>query len=131
MSKNRSLSNAVLEKSGVGIKPFTTNLTSQKSITRIQPYPIEFKESAIKLALESDEPTSHVAQNLGIHKKTLYNWIHLYYKQKNGNNNSTVSKNHIHSCIEENRRLKTEISKVTQERDLLKKAAAYFAREVQ
>lgn len=93
-------------------------------MTDIKPkvYPAEFKESAIKLAIESKQPFSQTARELGITKSSLYNWINKYSKPKE------VMRDNEH-LYDELKRLKKELDKVTQERDLLKKAAAYFAKE--
>lgn len=93
----------------------------------IKLYSSEFKQSAIKLALEGEKPIAQTASDLSIKKSTLYTWISKYAGpkaliEKSGNND------HIY---DENKRLKKELAKVTQERDLLKKAAAYFAKETQ
>jgi len=85
-------------------------------------YPAEFKESAIKLAIESKQPFAQTARELGITKSSLYNWVNKYSKPKE------VMRDDEH-LYDELKRLKKELDKVTQERDLLKKAAAYFAKE--
>jgi transposase len=90
-------------------------------------YPLEFKVSSAQFATDSDQPIAQTARDLGINHNTLHNWIAKYSdsdqnNQKNMNNNKTT-------CFEENKRLKKELSLVKQERDLLKKAAAYFAKE--
>jgi transposase len=86
-------------------------------------YPSEFKESAVKLAIESKNPVAQTARELGIRPYTLYGWINKYSKPKGS---AVRTDEHIY---DENKRLKKELARVTQERDLLKKAAAYFARE--
>jgi len=88
---------------------------------REQPYPIEFKESSVKLALESNRPISKTAEVLGINSNTLCSWI-----RKQATNKVIQMKG---SHEDEIKRLKQELFQVTQERDLLKKAAAYFAKE--
>lgn len=88
-------------------------------------YPAEFKESAIKLALESGNSIAQTARELGVHEKTMYNWIHLYSKQK-ATNKPDREMSHPFDDI---KRLKKELAQVTQERDILKKATAYFAKE--
>ena len=45
-------------------------------------YTSEFKESAVKLATESDEPVAQIARNLGININTLYTWVNNYSKPK-------------------------------------------------
>jgi len=93
--------------------------------TKPKAYPVEFKESAVKLAIESKQPVAQTAKELGITKTTLYTWVDKYSKPKE----STVrTDEHLY---DELKRLKKDLARVTQERDLLKKAAAYFAKESQ
>jgi transposase len=40
-----------------------------------QQYASEFKESAVKLAIESDQPITKTAEELGVNKNTLHTWI--------------------------------------------------------
>lgn len=87
-------------------------------------YPSEFKESAVKLAIESDETIAQTARDLGVNPNTLHTWISKYSKPKNTTERTSE---HIY---DENKRLKKELDRVTQERDLLKKATAYFAKEI-
>lgn len=89
-----------------------------------QAYLSEFKESSVKLAIESKQPISHTAKDLGIKANTLYTWVDKYSKPKEA---SVRTDDHIY---DENKRLKKELTKVIQERDLLKKAAAYFAKDL-
>ena len=90
-------------------------------------YSSEFRSSSIKLALESEQPISHTARNLGININTLHTWISNQSNSKESNNMVKNSECHF----DEVRKLKKELSIVKQERDLLKKAAAYFAKESQ
>ncbi len=43
-------------------------------------YPPEFRESSVKLAIESDQPIAHTAQDLGINPNILHTWIRKYSK---------------------------------------------------
>lgn len=90
---------------------------------KLNTYTSEFKESSVKLALESDQPISHTAKNLGINVNTLHGWVHKY------SNPAEVPAKTSEHHFDEIKRLKKELSQVTQERDLLKKAAAYFAKQ--
>ena len=88
-------------------------------------YTVEFKESAVKLAIESDQPVSKTAEELGVNKNTLHTWISKYHrpqKQRAGQ----VEEEHLY---DELKRLRKENKRLTEERDILKKAAAYFAKE--
>jgi len=88
-------------------------------------YPAEFKESAVKLAIESKRPIAQTAKELGIRRGTLYTWVDKYSKPK-----ESMMRTDEH-LYDELKRLKKDLARITQERDLLKKAAAYFARESQ
>jgi len=43
-------------------------------------YSTEFKESSVKLAIESSQPMAHTARELGINVNTLYTWVDKYFK---------------------------------------------------
>jgi len=88
-------------------------------------YTAEYKEQAIKLVADNDESTAQIAKNLGINTSTLYTWIHNASKTKE---NKTVTQKD--SVNEEIKQLKKQVLRLTQERDILKKAAAYFAQEM-
>jgi transposase len=96
-------------------------------MTKTKPkiYPAEFKESAVKLAIESKRPVSQTAKELGITRTTLYTWVDKYSKPQ-----ESMMRTDEH-LYDELKRLKKDLARVTQERDLLKKAAAYFAKESQ
>jgi len=87
-------------------------------------YTSEFKESTVKLALESDQPIAQTARDLGVNPNTIHTWITKYSKPK-----TTVERTDD-PIYDENKRLKKELARMTQERDLLKKATAYFAKEI-
>lgn len=87
-------------------------------------YTSEFKESAVKLANESDQPIAATARDLGINVNTLHTWIGKYSKPKK---ETEKTDEHIYDEV---KRLRKQLARVTQERDLLKKATAYFAREI-
>jgi transposase len=77
-------------------------------------YTSEFKESAVKLAVESDQPITQTARDLGLNPNTLHTWISKYSKLK-----TAVERTDEH-IYDEVKRLKKELARVTQERDLLK-----------
>ncbi len=85
-------------------------------------YTQEFKQETVNLALKSPS-ISQTAKELGISMPTLYNWIkELKHKQIDSKGNNDTG-----SLIEENRRLHKELLRAQEERDILKKAATYFA----
>lgn len=93
-------------------------------------YPLEFKISSVQLAIDSSQPIAQTARDLGINHNTLYNWI-AKYSDPSRVNHKNMSNSDKANYFEENKRLKKELAFVKQERDLLKKAAAYFAKQSQ
>lgn len=97
-------------------------------------YTQEFKDSTIQMVLNSNESTIKIAEDLDVHEKTLYGWVKAY-KEANGievkrqgkDKKSSIVKE---SEVEELRRLRKENKLLKQERDILKKATAYFAKEI-
>ena len=88
-------------------------------------YTEEFRKSSAKLAYESDQPVSKTAENLGVHETTLYGWIAKYYPKRS----KRQKIGQADDPYEELKQLKKDFKRVTMERDILKKAAAYFAGE--
>jgi len=85
-------------------------------------YTEEFKIEASKQVTERNYKLSEVASRLGISEPTLRNWVKKY--GSHSSQHHTINDQH-----EELRRLKAELRRVTEERDILKEAAAYFAAE--
>lgn len=83
-------------------------------------YTEEFKKEAVKQVTERGYSVVEVAERLGTTTHSLYDWIKKYGKATP----REASKPDIEA---ENARLKAELKRVTTERDILKKAAAYFA----
>jgi len=83
-------------------------------------YPEEFKVEAVKQVTEAGYSVYDVADRLGTTTNSLYSWVRRY-----GLNASDFKK--VSEESDEIRRLKKELKRVPDERDLLKKAAAYFA----
>lgn len=93
-------------------------------------YTPEFKEESIKLAISTGN-VKQTANNLGIPESTLSTWI----KSKPGANfASKVNKNStknidITSILSEVKSLKKQLARSEQEKEILKKAMAYFAKD--
>jgi transposase len=82
----------------------------------------EFKIEAVKQVTERGHPVAEVAVRLGVSAHSLYTWIKRY--------SVPAGQRAQHdSQADEIRRLKAELRRVTEERDILKKAAAYFAKQ--
>jgi len=91
-------------------------------------YSKQFKIDAVKLVTEQGYKVSEAARNLGIHHSSLRHWK----KQLETNGNQSFpGKGHMTSDKEELYRLRKEVKKLRMEREILKKAAAFFANEPQ
>ena len=86
-------------------------------------YTDEFRAEAVKQVIERGFTVVDVASRIGIPKHTLYGWVQAA-KKAACPASPTVAANDS----AEIRRLKAELRRVTEERDILKKAAAYFAK---
>ena len=87
-------------------------------------YTLEFKIEAVRL-VQGGQSIAAVAKILGISEQTLHNWVKLQAKGRlTGANSKPVSPEQM-----EISRLRAELARVKMERDILKKAAAYFAKE--
>ena len=92
-------------------------------------YPTEFKLEAVRLLNEGAKPASEVAMQLGVKRTLLYRWR----DQLNENGDGAFSKRPGRpkaGQMSEVSRLRQELKAVKEERDILKKAAAYFARDL-
>jgi len=85
-------------------------------------YPEEFKKEAVKQVTNRGYPAAEVSSRLGVSLPTLYDWIKKYSLPD-------PERNELQGQAAEIRRLKAELKRVSEERDILKKAAAYFAKE--
>lgn len=84
-------------------------------------YTEDFKRDAVKLALEGDKTQAQTAIDLGVNPQTLYQWIQKY-------RSDFLSSDHKLSPDEELKQLRKENARLIEEREILKKAAAYFAK---
>jgi transposase len=88
-------------------------------------YTAEFKAEAVKQVLDRGFTVVDVAARLGLPKHTLYEWVNKAKKAAGSAQDGSAT---APSDSAEVRRLKAELKRVTEERDILKKAAAYFAK---
>ncbi len=80
----------------------------------------EFKRDAVRQITERGYAVSEVSERLGVSPHSLYAWKKKF---------SNLSDSDDEERAAEVRRLKKELARVTEERDILKKATAYFARD--
>jgi transposase len=91
----------------------------------------EFKLAALGLMRQGDKPAAQIAAELGIRRNQLYKWAEQL-ENKAGNTQAAFNgpgRKPI-AQMSEVERLRRELARVTEERDILKKAAAYFAKEM-
>jgi transposase len=89
-------------------------------------YPEEFRREAVQLALAADASWASVARRLGVNETTLRNWVHAHQAEEaRAADPLKVSP----SEFEELRRLRAENAELKVEKEILREAAAYFARE--
>ncbi|WP_417763100.1 transposase [Shewanella sp.] len=85
-------------------------------------YSTEFKQEAVNQITVHGYAVADVAQRLGISTKALYNWVQTYSKPTK----QRVQEQDLQAEIA---RLKRELKRAQQERDILKEAAVFFASE--
>ena len=86
-------------------------------------YPPEFKAEAVKLARSSEKPLSELARDLGVSSGTLRNWLKQQRIDAGKRHGLTTDER------EELRHLRKENKVLKEEREVLRKATAFFARE--
>lgn len=85
-------------------------------------YPDEFRSEAVKQITERGHSVADVAKNLGVSTKSLYKW-----RQEFAALNEPKLSSDVIALKQEVIRLNAALRRATEERDILKKAAVYFA----
>ena len=83
----------------------------------------EFKDEAVKQVIERGYTVPDVAKRLGVSAQSLYKWIKACAPDEKDRFEAE-----IREVRRENLKLKAELQRVKEDREILKKAAAYFAR---
>ena len=86
-------------------------------------YSEEFKREAVRLAASGARPLAQIASELGIHLQTLRLW------RQRAHELAEPKPRTVPSLEEENRRLRRELDVLREEREILKKATAFFAKD--
>lgn len=89
-------------------------------------YTAEFKREAVRLVTEHHYGVAEAARNLGINTNMLRRWKREFADQANG---AFPGKGRLSPEQEELHRLRAENKRLRMEREILKKAAAFFANE--
>ena len=85
-------------------------------------YTEEFKREAVKLVTEQSYKMSEAARNLGVHVSLLRRWKEQLEAEEKGEGLSVDERQEL-------RQLRAEVKRLRMEREILKKAAAFFAKE--
>ena len=83
----------------------------------------EFKLDAVKLAERGEVPVAQVARDLGLHETVLRRWMQRYGQRPNG---TRLTPDEHEELI----RLRREVRRVTEERDILKEGVSIFSKEL-
>ena len=84
-------------------------------------YTDEFQAEAARQVIDQGRPAREVADRLGVSVHSMYEWVRMHRKAPQERHDDAA-------LAVENRRLQAELRRVTEERDILKKAAAHFAK---
>lgn len=93
-------------------------------MTKLKTYTPEFKAEAVRLMRDEKMPLSKVAANLGVSHTSLASWL-----KNDAASRVPAAAPPTNPLEEENRKLRAENRILQMERDILKKAAAFFAKE--
>jgi len=88
-------------------------------------YTREFKLEAVKLVLDQKMKQAQVARDLGLNPQVLWRWITQY---REDSDQSFPGKGRLKPEEQRLRDLEQQVTRLTMERDILKKAMAYFAK---
>jgi transposase len=93
--------------------------------SRRRRYDAQFKLDAVRLIRESDRAISDIARDLGVRRELLYKWKRDLEADPT---NAFPGKGRLKPEQEQLRQLQQELKRVTEERDILKKALAFFSK---
>jgi len=89
-------------------------------------YTEEFRREAVRLVEQAPDRIWQIARDLDVHHETLQSWWRRVQQKDTG---PIVAPTRVLTLEEENRQLRQENARLTEEREILKKAAAFFARD--
>ena len=93
-------------------------------------YSEQFKRDAVALYENNEDLSLHAASTeLGVNRSSLYSWLKQYGTGKRSRTKTMRDKAQATTDSERIRQLEKEVSKLREERDILRKAAKYFAEE--
>lgn len=89
-------------------------------------YPEQFRADAVALVRSSDKPVRQIARDLGVSPETLRGWVARAKRRSAAGTDPTLSGDER----DELRKLRARVRELELEKDILRKAAQYFAREM-
>ena len=89
-------------------------------------YPKEFKQDAVRLVVDQRYSCPEVGRRLGVASSNVSRWVRQYRQEQQDLNEGGAPRKELEAEI---RRLKKENKRLEMEREILKKAAAFFAKE--
>ena len=99
-------------------------MSTRSSSRKRRTYTVEFKQDAVKLVLEKGYTVAEAARNLGVHANLLRTWK-LKVEAEESQNGAGLDEDERLELA----RLRADVKRLRMERDILKKATAFFASE--
>lgn len=96
-------------------------------MTKRKSFSPEFKREAVRLLETAQKSSAELARELGVRRNQLYKWKEQLSRRGSG---AFAGSGRGSGSSDELGRLRQELEQVKEERDILKKAAAYFAKEL-
>ncbi|TWG22837.1 transposase [Micromonospora palomenae] len=96
-------------------------------MARQSKYPEEFRRQAAALVLDSGRTIRDVGRELGVNHETLRNWVAQLRQERDGGQSSSLSGDERAQLL----RLRRQVAQLELEKEILKKAAVFFARETE
>lgn len=97
------------------------------------PYPKEFRDDVIAVARKGDQSIAQVAKSFGISESCLHRWVHIAERDEARGTTrvpAAARKPGDEDLAAENAELRKLAKKLEQENEILRRATAYFARDV-
>ena len=94
-------------------------------MSRRSKYPEQFRRDAVELVNSSDRPLRQIARELGVNHETLRSWVNVAKREAEAGPPAEDP-----AVVDEVMRLRRQVAELQKEKEILRKAAAYFAREM-
>jgi transposase len=93
-----------------------------------KPYPIEFRRDVVAVARKGEAPVAQIAKDFGVSESCLHRWLHLADLEDGAAGRSGAGSESAE--LRELRELRKRNRVLEQENEILRRAAAYFAKEI-